>query len=62
MESILFVLNCVAVVYVVYMSLRNDRRSRNTPQFGFFRYADTAAKAAEEANKPKLTLAQRLGR
>ncbi len=40
MEALLFLLNSIAIVVVVYMGLRDDRRPPGTPQASVFRTID----------------------
>lgn len=43
MESLLFVLNSVAVVVLMIMSLRDDRRRPGTAATSYFRYIEQDA-------------------
>lgn len=43
MESLLFMLNSIAVVALIVMSLRDDRRDPEDPHTSFFRMTPAAA-------------------
>jgi len=57
MEALLFLLNSVAVVVMVYMGLRDDRRLLGTPQTSVFRTTEDGAaqpgRAAEQARQAR---------
>lgn len=44
MESLLFVFNGIAVVLLVFMGIKDDRRAPGARQISIFRYKDTVAK------------------
>jgi hypothetical protein len=51
-EALLFMLNSIAVVVMVYMGLRDDRRARGTPQTSVFRTIDDDAVGPSNAAAP----------
>lgn len=57
MEALLFLLNSVAVVVMVYMGLRDDRRPPGTPQASVFRTLEVGdvlpGAAAEQARRAR---------
>ena len=58
MEALLFLLNSAAVVVMVYMGLRDDRRPPGAPQTSVFRTFDDGAvqpgAVAEQARQARI--------
>ncbi len=46
MEALLFMLNSMAIVLMVFMGLRDDRRPPGVPHTSFFRMRDEPVKSA----------------
>ena len=52
MEALLFTLDSVAIVLMVFMGLRDDRRAPGTPATSIFRMRDTASPPQSDAAAP----------
>ena len=53
LESLLFAFNGIAVLLLVFMGIKDDRRRPGTPQISIFRYKDTVAKPTEAPTAAK---------
>jgi hypothetical protein len=52
-EALLFMVDCMVIVVMVYMGLRDDRRSARTPATSIFRMRDRAGEAPlADATRP----------
>ncbi len=50
MEALLFMLNSITIVLMVFMGLRDDRRPANAPHTSIFRMRDVPAGGAARPN------------
>jgi hypothetical protein len=59
MEAIFFAIDIVAIIWLVYWSIMNDKRGEDVPLIGLFAYHETIAKtdaassSTREAQTPK---------
>lgn len=51
MESLLFLFNSAAVVILVFMGFRDERRKSGTPATSYFRYAEDKKEASSKPSK-----------
>ena len=52
MESLLFVIDAIVIVAVIFSSVKNDKLRAGMPQAGFFRFKAAAEAPADLPKKP----------